>query len=29
MKEPDYIMMFMTTYGTLAPFGEERKDTTW
>ena len=20
MKEPDYVMMFMTTYGTLAPF---------
>ena len=23
MKEPDYVMMFMTTYGTLAPFSEE------
>ena len=25
MKEPDYVMMFMTTYGTLAPVGEEKK----
>ena len=25
MKEPDYAMMFMTTYGTLAPVGEEKK----
>ena len=25
MKEPDYVMMFMTTYGTLAPFGEEKR----
>ena len=22
MKEPDYVMMFMTTYGTLAPISE-------
>ena len=22
MKEPDYVMLFMTTYGTLAPFGD-------
>ena len=29
MKEPDYVMMFMTTYGTLAPVGEEKKGTTW
>ena len=28
MKEPDYVMMFMTMYGTLAPVGEE-KGTTW
>ena len=28
MKEPDYVMMFMKTYGILAPFGEE-KSTTW
>ena len=28
MKEPDYVMMFMTTYGTLAPVGEEKKGTT-
>ena len=25
MKEPDYVMMFMTTYGTLAPVSEEKK----
>ena len=25
MKEPDYVMMFMTMYGTLATFGEEEK----
>ena len=25
MKEPDYVMMFMTTYGTLPPFGEEKR----
>ena len=25
MKEPDCVMMFMTTNGTLAPFGEEIK----
>ena len=25
MKEPDYVMMFMTTYGTLAPVGEGEK----
>ena len=29
MKEPDYVMMFMTTYGTLAPIGEGGKGTTW
>ena len=28
MKEPDYVMIFMTTYGTLAPFSEE-KGTPW
>ena len=25
MKEPDYVMMFMTTYGTLAPVGDEKR----
>ena len=25
MKEPDYVMMLMTTYGILAPFGEEKR----
>ena len=25
VKEPDYVMMFMTTYGTLAPVSEEKK----
>ena len=25
MKEPDYVMMFMTTFGILAPFGEEKR----
>ena len=25
MKEPDYVMMIMTTYGTLAEFGDEKK----
>ena len=25
MKEPDYVMMFMTTYGTLAPVSDEKK----
>ena len=25
MKQPDYVMMFMTTYGTLAPFGEGKR----
>ena len=25
MKEPDYVMMIMTTYGTLGEFGEEKK----
>ena len=25
MKEPDYVMMFMTTYGTLAPISEEKR----
>ena len=25
MKKPDYVMMFMTTYGTWAPFGEEKQ----
>ena len=25
MKDPDYFMMFMTTYGTLAPFSEGKK----
>ena len=25
MKEPDYVMMIMTTYGTLAEFGDETK----
>ena len=29
MKEPDYVMMIMTTYGTLGEFGDEKKDTTW
>ena len=29
MKEPDYVMMFMTTYGTLAPVSEGGKGTTW
>ena len=29
MKEPDYVMMFMTTYGTLAPVGDGKKGTTW
>ena len=28
MKEPDHVMMFMTTYGTLAPVSDE-KGTTW
>ena len=25
MKEPDYVMMIMTTYSTLGEFGEEKK----
>ena len=25
MKDPDYVMMFMTTYGTLAPVGDGKK----
>ena len=25
MKEPDYVMMFMTTYGTLVPVGDEKR----
>ena len=25
MKEPDYVIMFMTTYGTLAPIGEKKR----
>ena len=25
MKEPDYVMMIMTTYGTLGEFGDEKK----
>jgi hypothetical protein len=25
MKEPDYVMMLMTSYGTINPFGEEQK----
>ena len=25
MKEPDYVMMFMTTYGTLARVGDEKR----
>ena len=25
MKELDYVMMFMTTYGTLAPISEEKR----
>ena len=25
MKEPDYIMMFMTTYGTLASVSDGKK----
>ena len=25
MKEPDYVMMIMTTYGTLGEFGEEKR----
>ena len=25
MKEPDYVMMIMTTYGTLAEFGDEKR----
>ena len=25
MKEPDYVMMIMTTYRTLGEFGEEEK----
>ena len=25
MKEPDYVMMIRTTYGTLGEFGEEKK----
>ena len=28
LKEPDHVMMFMTTYGTLAPVSDE-KGTTW
>ena len=25
MKEPDYVMMIMTTYGTLAEFGDKKR----
>ena len=25
MKEPDYVMMIMTTYGTLGEFGKEKR----
>ena len=25
IKEPDYVMMFMTTYGTLAPVSDEKR----
>ena len=25
MKEPDYVMMIMTTYSTLVEFGEEKR----
>ena len=25
MKEPDYVMVIMTTYGTLAEFGDEKR----
>ena len=25
MKEPDYVMMFMTTYGTLAPVSDKKR----
>ena len=25
MKEPDYVMMIMTTYGTLVEFGDEKR----
>ena len=25
MKEPEYVMMFMTTYGTLAPVRDEKR----
>ena len=28
MKEPDYVMMLMSTYGTLAEVSEEKNDTT-
>ena len=28
MKEPDYMMMIMLTYGTLNKFGEEKSGTT-
>ena len=28
MKEPDYVMMLMSTYGTLAEVGEEKHNTT-
>ena len=28
MKEPDYVMMRMSSYGTLSECGEEKSDTT-
>ena len=28
MKEPDYVMMLMSTYGTLTRMGETKKGTT-
>ena len=28
MKEPDYVMMLMSSYGTLSECGEEKSDTT-